>query len=62
MITMTVLNKELITRLNDLSSTNCELLTSFLTDLTKAQTEAEKRDATMKLNAKIRELVVKEGI
>lgn len=59
---MTSLNRELLKKLKELTAQNKELLTTFLVDLTKAQTDSEKRDAVAKLNSKIREIVVKEEV
>lgn len=57
---MAYLNKELQDRLNQLSSTNKQLLEQFLFDISTAKRDTEKQDAVRKLRSKIREIVARE--
>lgn len=55
---MAYLNKELQQRINKLQPLNKLLLEELLLDLSKANSEIEKKDAIQKLRSKVRETIV----
>lgn len=54
---MAYLNKELLARIDKLSTLNQNLLKQFLSDLSMAKLESEKRDTVDRLRSRVREIV-----
>lgn len=57
---MIYLNRELQTKLNELTPRNKSMLEQFLLEIGSAKRSSEKQDAVMKLRSQIREIVAEE--
>lgn len=57
---MNYLNRELLSRLDELSPINKKLLTQFLIDIGDSKLDSEKKDAVTGLRSRIREYVSRE--